>query len=225
MLARSIPLFPLPNVVLFPNVFLPLHVFEPRYRRMVADALAGDRLIGIVLLKPGWEPEYEGAPAVYPVGCTGLITHAEPLDDGRYNIVLRGLDKFRIVEESEGPGYRRAQVDVLLETIAADDRTPIRGQRRRLEALLTPAIEVGSDPVSCTVDHGRKKQDLTPLVPPSMADEDLVHTLAQYLSLEPLERQALLERDGVRARAEALVALLEMKELTTAHAWKRPRAH
>ena len=66
-----LPLFPLPNVVLFPNVFLPLHVFEPRYREMVADALAGDRMIGVVLLRPGWQPAYEGRPAVYPIGCSG----------------------------------------------------------------------------------------------------------------------------------------------------------
>ena len=94
-----LPLFPLPTVVLFPNIFLPLHVFEPRYREMVADALAGDRMIGMVLLRPGWEHEYEGAPPVYPVGCSGVITHFERLSDGRYNIVLRGLARFRILRE------------------------------------------------------------------------------------------------------------------------------
>src|SRR5437588_739379 len=87
-----LPLFPLPNVVLFPNVFLPLHIFEPRYREMVGDALAGDRMIGMVLLKPGWERDYEGQPPVYPIGSSGLITHAERLSDSRYNIVLRGVE-------------------------------------------------------------------------------------------------------------------------------------
>ena len=85
-----LPLFPLPNVVLFPNVFLPLHIFEPRYRAMVADAIAGDRMIGMVLLRPGWEHDYEGRPPVFAVGCSGVITHVEQLADGRYNIVLRG---------------------------------------------------------------------------------------------------------------------------------------
>ena len=94
-----LPLFPLPTAVLFPNVFLPLHVFEPRYREMVADALNSDRLIGMALLRPGWEADYDGRPAVYPVGCSGVITHVERLADGRYNIVLRGLDRFRIVDE------------------------------------------------------------------------------------------------------------------------------
>src|SRR5688572_7422758 len=118
MLPPSIPLFPLPNVVLFPNVFLPLHIFEPRYRQMVADALEGDRIIGMVLLRPGWEADYEGRPPVYPIGCAGLITHAEPLADGRYNIVLRGLEKFRIVQEEAARGYRVAQVEALLEGLS-----------------------------------------------------------------------------------------------------------
>src|SRR5262249_30357040 len=108
-----LPLFPLPNVVLFPNVFLPLHIFEPRYREMVADALATDRLIGMVLLRPGWERDYEGRPPVYPVGCSGVITHAERLADGRYNIVLRGVERFRILEEDLALTYRRAVIDPL----------------------------------------------------------------------------------------------------------------
>src|SRR5215468_2392515 len=105
-----LPLFPLPNVVLFPNVFLPLHIFEPRYRAMVSDALASDRMIGMVLLKPGWESEYEGRPPVYPTGCSGVITHVDRLPDGRYNLVLRGVERFRIVEEEAGGSYRRANV-------------------------------------------------------------------------------------------------------------------
>src|SRR5574341_719860 len=96
MVPSTIPLFPLPNVVLFPNVFLPLHIFEPRYRQMVHQALAGDRLIGMVLLKPGYEGDYEATPAVYKVGCAGTITHVERLADGRFNIVLKGVSKFRV---------------------------------------------------------------------------------------------------------------------------------
>src|SRR5437762_2021486 len=105
-----LPIFPLPNVVLFPSVFLPLHIFEPRYREMVADALATDRLIGMVLLRPGWERDYEGRPPIYPIGCTGLITHADRQPDGRYNIVLRGVERFRVVEDDAERSYRRAVV-------------------------------------------------------------------------------------------------------------------
>ena len=121
MLPPTIPVFPLPNVVLFPNVFLPLHIFEPRYRQMVNDALSGDRIIGMVLLRPGWDDDYEGRPAIYPVGCAGLITHAERLGDGRYNIVLQGLEKFRVLDEDHSRPYRLARVDSIAEVPANGD--------------------------------------------------------------------------------------------------------
>ncbi|MGB2717929.1 MAG: LON peptidase substrate-binding domain-containing protein [Vicinamibacterales bacterium] len=205
MLPSEIPIFPLPNVVLFPNVFLPLHIFEPRYRQMVADALAGDRIIGMVLLRPGWEGNYEGRPPVYPIGCAGLVTHAEPLTDGRYNIVLRGLEKFRILEEESGHDYRIARVQTIMEGINDADRASMRVERRRLEALLVPQPEGrGSDAK----------------VPPSMADEDLVNALAQYLELEPVEKQALLEREGLLARCRSLIELLEMKVIVSQNKWQ-----
>jgi Lon protease-like protein len=192
-----LPLFPLPNVVLFPNVFLPLHIFEPRYREMVSDAIAGDRMIGMVLLRPGWEHDYEGRPPVYEIGSSGVITHFERLSDGRYNIILRGLERFRIVEEDASRIYRRAIVEELAdERPAADDRTIIRRLRAKLEALLAPAVaKAGTDVINAS----------------AMGDEDLINALAQYLDLEPLEKQALLERSCLRRRAESLVELLEMK--------------
>ena len=205
MLPPSIPLFPLPNVELFPNVFLPLHIFEPRYRRMVSDALEGDRIIGMVLLRPGWEADYEGRPPVYPIGCAGLITHAEPLSDGRYNIVLRGLEKFRLVAEETTREYRIGHIESLLEQTSEEDRASIRAERRRLEALLVPQPE------------GRASDAK---VPPSMSDEDLVNALAQYLELEPVEKQALLERQGLLARCRALIELLEMKVIVSQHKWQ-----
>jgi Lon protease-like protein len=206
MLPLTIPIFPLPNVVLFPNVFLPLHIFEPRYRQMVQDALEGDRIVGMVLLRPGWEADYEGRPPVYPVGCAGLITHAERLPDGRYNIVLRGLHKFRVLEEEGGRAYRVGQVQTLIEGVNEEERDEMRAQRRRLETLLVPQAEGrGSDAK----------------VPPSMADEDLVNALAQYLELEPVEKQALLEREGLLARCRSLVELLEMKVLVSRHNWSK----
>ena len=210
MFQRLIPIFPLPDVVLFPNVFLPLHIFEPRYRAMVAEALEGDRMIGMVLLKPGWEDDYLGVPPVYPVGCNGLITHAERLTDGRYNIILRGLEKFRIVEEDPGASYRRARVEILHEATLDAERDRLHVHRQRLEALVTPSTE-----------HAGLDQT----IPTTMPDEDLIHALAQYLSLEPLERQALLEREGVCARCESLIELLEMKELMAKRAWKRSLPH
>src|SRR5262249_43583236 len=122
MLPPSIPIFPLPSTVLFPNVFLPLHIFEPRYRQMVNDALAGDRMTGMGLLKPGFEKDYDGKPPVYHIGCMGLVTHVERLEDGRFNLILRGIEKFSIVGE-EAPGidqlYRRAMITPIDEALSA----------------------------------------------------------------------------------------------------------
>jgi uncharacterized protein len=198
MLPPTIPIFPLPNAVLFANVFLPLHIFEPRYRAMVNDSLAGDRIIGMTLLQPGYERDYEGRPAIYPIGCAGVITHADPLPDGRFNIVLRGLEKFRVTGEEQGKPYRLAHVTALPEPVPEADRTPLRQQRQRLEAVLIAAIE---------------RSGADPRFPPAIPDEDLVNALAQYIELQPVERQALLECDGPLARCRALIDLLEMKTL------------
>jgi Lon protease-like protein len=212
MLPPTIPIFPLPNVVLFPNVFLPLHIFEPRYRKMVDEALNGDRIIGMVLLRPGWEGDYEGRPPVYPVGCAGVITHAERLADGRFNIVLRGMEKFRVVGEDTSHSYRQAHVTAMPETLTETMRAEIRGERRRLEALLVPQPEGG-------------KETKDAKVPTSMPDEDLVNALAQYLEFEPVEKQALLERDGLLARCKSLIELLEMKVLVARHSWDQDDVH
>jgi hypothetical protein len=208
MLPPEIPIFPLPNAVLFPNVFLPLHVFEPRYRKMVYDTLEGDRLIAMVLLQPGWETDYLGNPPVYPIGCAGLITHVETLDDGRYNIILRGLEKCRILGETapsvECP-YRRAQIESLDEPVSDEEGAFLRRERQRLEALLG--------------------QDASRITGTTISDADMVNALAQYLDLEIVERQALLERQGLQARCQALIDLLEMKLISARHGFPASRAH
>lgn len=213
MLPPTIPIFPLPNVVLFPNVFLPLHIFETRYRQMVDDALRGDRIIGMVLLRPGWQGNYEGRPPIYPVGCAGVITHAERLADGRFNIVLRGMEKFRVRDEEAGALYRVAHVDSLPEPSPDTLREAMRQHRRRLEALLVPQPE------------GTKQAKDAKELPTAMPDEDLVNALAQYLEFEPVEKQALLERDGLLERCRSLIELLEMKVLVARHAWDRDGSH
>ncbi len=197
LLPATIPIFPLPNVVLFLGVFLPLHIFEPRYREMVADALKGERLIGMTLLKPGWESDYEGRPPVYPVGCAGLVSHVDKLADGRYNIVLHGLEKFRVLREETDGAYRRAEVITLAETLDTQAKDQLREERNKLEALLLPTA-LGSDAS----------------FPSSLSDEDLVNALSQYLNLLPIERQALLERNDPLDRARSLVELIEMQALT-----------
>jgi Lon protease-like protein len=192
-----IPLFPLPNVVLFPNVFLPLHIFEPRYRKMVADAIAGDRVIGMTLLRPGWERDYEGRPPVFAIGCSGVITHFERLADGRYNIILRGLERFRIVGEDHARAYRIASIEALAETpLTADSSRQLRQLRTRLGALLSSSNE---------------RRD--PTRAPDMSDSDMINALAQYLDFDAIEKQALLECHCLTDRASALIELLEMKML------------
>lgn len=197
MLSAVLPIFPLPNVVLFPGVFLPLHIFEPRYREMIADVLAGDRLIGMALLKPGWDREPTESPSVFSIGCAGLISHVEQLHDGGYNIVLRGIERFRIVDEESERSYRLARVDYLEDTMTAGDRETLRRQRQKVERLLTVSTEFPEHPF-----------------PSSLSDEEVINALAQYLDLEPMERQALLECPNVASRCDALVELLEMKAMT-----------
>ncbi len=105
-----IPIFPLPNVVFFPYMDLPVHIFEPRYRQMVADCLAGDRRLAMVLLKPGWEPDYYSRPPVCPVAGAGEIVECQRLGDGRYNILLRGVGRIGI--EGEAPSEKLYRIAV-----------------------------------------------------------------------------------------------------------------
>jgi len=209
MLTTVIPVFPLPDVVLFPGVFLPLHIFEMRYRDMIRDSLAADRLVGISLLKKGWEHDPAGRPAIYGVGCVGLISHVEALSDGRYNLVLRGVEKYRVVDE-EPPlrAYRRASVEYLSEQATPAERESVSRQKHRLERLLSNAADSPERPF-----------------PANLSDEEVINALAQYLDLEPIERQALLEQDGVARRCSALIELLEMKAMTATHAPDRGVRH
>jgi Lon protease-like protein len=209
MSTSTIPIFPLPSVVLFPNVFLPLHIFEARYRQMVADALSGDRIIGMTLLKAGHDEAAE-RPPVYDVGCSGVITHVERLADGRFNLILRGVEKFRILHEDEpAPGqlYRTAIISALDETVSDMERLALASERRRLESTLAPLFE-----------RAREESFL----PQSMPDADLVNALAQYLEFDPIERQALLEQAGPVARCRAMMELLEVKALVERSASAEP---
>ena len=210
MLPATIPIFPLPNAVLFPNVFMPLHIFEARYRAMVTDVLAGDRIIGMVLLKAGFEADYAGRPPIFPVGCAGVVTHSERLPDGRFNIVLKGIEKFRVTGEDGSRPYRLARIEGLPELVSEGERAELHRLRQRLEALLAAAVE---------------REGGEPRFPPAVPDEDLVNALAQFMGLEPLERQALLEREGVLARGHGLIELLEMRTLGRAAASRSGAVH
>ena len=189
------PIFPLEVTMLFPGVSRPLHIFEPRYRAMVADALKGDRVIGMATLKPGFEGNYEGRPPVYDVGCAGVITDVEELPGGRFNIVLRCNVKFRITGEDDSRAYRLARVDPMPETLDDAERASLHKYRQRLETLITE----GSD---------SKVQPDTP-------DEDLVNMVAQYLPMGHAERQGLLELRSALVRVRALIELIEAGKART----------
>jgi len=191
---KEIPLFPLPEVVLFPNVDRPLLIFESRYREMVADALKGDRTIGMVRLRPGFEKDYDGRPPVYAVGCAGVIQESEQLPDGRYIILLRGLTTFRILSEDQRKPYRLARVETIPELLKDEDRGPLSTVRERLASLLVTVLPAGVEPPDA-----------------SLGDAEFVNLVAQALNMPESDRQDLLERAGVLARARALVERLERK--------------
>jgi Lon protease-like protein len=195
----TIPIFPLEVTMLFPGVSRSLHIFEPRYRAMVADALKGDRIIGMTTLKPGFEADYAGRPPIYEIGCAGVITDVEELPGGRFNIVIRGVAKFRVTREEDSRAYRLAHVDEVPEVLDEADKAVLHKQRLRLEALVTK----GSDTK----------------IPPETPDEAVVNWLAQYLHMTHAQRQNLLELTSVLLRARALIELIEIKGAVTA--WLR----
>jgi ATP-dependent Lon protease len=114
-------LFPLPDLVMFPHVMQPLHIFEPRYREMLNDALDGDGLIAMSILAPGWEENYEGSPRLLPQVCVGKVVTHQRLDDGRYNIMLLGMRRARLVNEvSNGRSFRQAELELVEEVCPAE---------------------------------------------------------------------------------------------------------
>lgn len=195
MLPSVIPLFPLPNVVLFPGMPLPLHVFEPRYRRMVADALGGQRVIGMTLLKPGWEADYHGRPAVYPVGCAGRLETCDPLPDGRFEILLKGFARFRIREEHGGQPYRLASIDAHPEEVGdAPGMDELRGR-------VLSAIGRAADGPAILVT----RENLPP--------ELFLNALCQSLKLAAVEQQSLLDCNTLLARYSRLLEILDFRSL------------
>lgn len=193
-LPQEIPLFPLPDVVLFPGVSRPLLIFEPRYREMVGDALKGNRVIGMVLLRPGYEKEYEGRPPIHAIGCAGEIEKYEQLPDGRYVILLRGLSTFRVLSEDQRKPYRMARVETVPELLKDEERGPLSTLRERLAQLLYTVLPLGVEPPD-----------------PGLEDAEFVNVTAQALSMPEAARQDLLERNSVLSRARALVERLEPK--------------
>ena len=189
------PLFPIAGAILFPRAQLPLHIFEPRYREMVRDAVDGDGRIAIV--QPQLiEVEDDRKQPIYPVGCVGEIVGLEELEDGRFNIVLNGSNRFRIISEVdlETP-YRNADVDVG----AFDDREPgPLGMVERAE-VEREARRLG-DALGLAVDWSAVSR---------LDDEMLVNAIAQVAPFDVSAKQALLEAETLDARTDLLVQLMQ----------------
>jgi Lon protease-like protein len=129
---QPVPVFPLPNVVLFPHAFVPLHVFESRYRTMVRDAIAGERLIALALLQPGWESDYDGSPAYHDLGCLARLEEVEWLPDGCYDLRILGLSRVRLGAVAREYPYRAVRVELLPEAPYTEDDPVVRSERRVL---------------------------------------------------------------------------------------------
>jgi Lon protease-like protein len=187
-------LFPLPGLVFFPHAVQPLHIFEARYRDLAADALAGDRLIAPVLLRPGWEENYDDRPAVHPIACLGRVIADQLLPDGRYNLVLRGLARVRISEELDPDrSFRQARMEVLRD-MTPDDLDELMTLRTDLADLMLPRVS-----------EGPAREQLRGLFKGELPLGQLCDVLAFALPLPPEAKQELLATLVVTRRARQLM--------------------
>ena len=202
-----IPLFPLAGAILFPRSQLPLHIFEPRYREMVRDALGGPGRIGMIQPMPAPSDSVggiEGAagepPTLFRTGCVGEIVAAEELDDGRFNIVLHGSNRFQLIAERDlGTAYRQADVDLAAfddsepEPLALIQRAEVEREARRF-----------GDALGLAVDWEAVGQ---------LDDELLVNAIAQVAPFDVGAKQALLEEATLSGRADLVVQLMQFQRL------------
>lgn len=188
-MTKRLPIFPLTGAVLFPGMQLPLHIFEPRYRAMVGDALIRDRLIAMI------QPQrpVEGAP-LYQVGCIGRIGEIQAMDDGRYNLILEGTARFRMVRELEvTTAYRQIEADIFVED---EDETLTHAQRGGFER----EARHFADSQGYSVDWDSVER---------LDDRSLINGVSQIAPFDPASKQALLETQTLASRCELLVQLMQ----------------
>jgi Lon protease-like protein len=194
----TLPIFPLPSVVLFPAVGVPLYIFEPRYRQMTADALAGAGRVGMVAVDPRVVEDMAGSPRVFEVGCAGEIRSSDARPDGTYHILLHGLFRFRIRREILPSGerlYRTAEVEALSDLEPEAALTTERSEVLELMRQLLP-------------DRAQsfRSENFT-----EVEDTQFVNAFCQAVELSTSEKQKLLEANGVRDRIALLVDLLQFR--------------
>lgn len=184
-----ISVFPLTGALLFPRLHLPLHIFEPRYRAMVADSLARDRRIGMIQPRGAGDP-----PPLFTIGCVGRIAEVEAMEDGRYDIVLEGLSRFRVIRELDvARPFRQVEAELLTEeaetTLALAERAMLEVEARRF-----------ADRQGYAVDWEAVAR---------LDDESLVNGIAQIAPFDAASKQALLEADRLSERADTIVQLMQ----------------
>lgn len=197
-----VPIFPLPNVVLFPCTYLPLHVFEPRYRDMVHDASSRGRCIGMALLKDGWEDHCEESPPIFEQGTVGRIVSVKKMSDGRYNIVLQGLRRCAYEEQEVATNYRQATISLLPEDSS--------------ETLDSALLVHLANAAKAHLLSQRADDQYQLIASGKMSDRVLVNSLSAGLDFSPDEKQFLLESDTLTQQAGRLVDLIRFK-LPTPH--------
>ena len=190
-----VPIFPLAGALLFPRTQLPLHIFEPRYRAMIRDALASDKLIGMVQPKDNEDPG-----AVFDIGCIGRISACDELDDGRFNIVLEGLSRFRISREaSVSTPYRQVDAD---RSGFDEEVETVLGIAQRAE--IEHEARAYADSLGYMVDWDSVAR---------LDDEMLVNGISQIAPLDVGSKQALLEAGDLAARADLLVQFMQFQRM------------
>jgi Lon protease-like protein len=196
----TVRLFPLPNLVLFPHVMQPLHVFEPRYRELVEDALSDDRLVAMALLKPGWEPDYEGRPALFSTACLGRIVKDHRLPDGRFNLLLVGLRRLHLTRElPRSRLFRQAQVEILA------DESPASGaaRRARLKRKLVESFR------KLVPNVAQAQEQFNQLLGDGVSLGTLTDVVSYALTLDQDVKIELLAETNVDRRARRLIELLK----------------
>lgn len=201
-----LPLFPLPNVALFPHGLLPLHVFEPRYRALTEAALEGERLIGMAVLRPGWEADYQGTPPLHDVVGLGRIVKEERLSDGRFNLLLVGLCRARLIEEIQSAPFRVARVETLEDRPAEGEAYERR--RRVLHAFYSQKLKEATPP-----------GEAAPELPSDIPLGDLCDLVTAGFVGDPDERLIYLAERDVAVRCDRLMEFF--KSLSPS---SRPRA-
>lgn len=198
----KVRLFPLPNFVLFPHVMQPLHIFEPRYRDMLEDALVGDRLVAMALLAPGWEKDYEGRPPIYPMACLGRITTYFRLPDGTYNILVMGLQRVQMIYEIESKRrFREARVEV------HEDFYP-QQEIDRYDALFN---ELRKAFMNILPYLPEAYEQLDQLLENNISLGMLTDIISYMLDADSAKKQSLLTENDVYRRAEMLLNLLSLR--------------